>query len=157
VDLFLAILNSNTFCQLYVTQSHILLDVYILTYLFTYLFTYPKPFTWLLLTKFYAFCFVLCSAIIVFDLNSIILLMENKSSRVLVPSDLFKYQGAASTEGHSLYQCLKCATGPSQKPLSCYDKSQYCIGIGIGIAILFTGIANNPGLQCQLAPVNRTS
>jgi len=49
---------------------------------------------------------------------------SNKSSRVPVPSDFFKYMGEAKTEGHSLYKCLKCASGPSCKPLSCYDKSR---------------------------------
>jgi hypothetical protein len=49
---------------------------------------------------------------------------EGKTGRVLVPGDFFKYMGAASKDGHSLYRCLKCATGPSHKPLSCYDKSR---------------------------------
>jgi len=31
--------------------------------------------------------------------------------------------GEAKTDGHSLYTCLKCASGPSQKPLSCYTTS----------------------------------
>ena len=36
--------------------------------------------------------------------------MDNKSSRVLVPSDFFKYMGEAKADGHSLYKCLKCAS-----------------------------------------------
>ena len=32
---------------------------------------------------------------------------ESKINRVLIPIDFFKYMGAASTEGHSLYRCLK--------------------------------------------------
>ena len=46
------------------------------------------------------------------------------SDKVEVPESFFTYLGAAATEGHSLYRCVKCPKGVNQKPLSCYDRSR---------------------------------
>jgi len=62
--------------------------------------------------------------------------MDKISSRVLVPSDFFKYMGEAKADGHSLYKCLKCASGPSQKRLSCYDKSRQNLKKHIMVSVI---------------------
>ena len=73
-----------------------------------------------------------------------------KSSRVLVSKHFFKYMGAASVAEHSLYQCLKCATGPSQKPLSCYNKSRQNLKKHIIVIIFTSSIYNIYLFICNL-------
>jgi hypothetical protein len=47
------------------------------------------------------------------------------SDRVAVPLEFFVYIGPASKPGSSLYRCLKCPDGFSNKPLSCNNSSRY--------------------------------
>jgi hypothetical protein len=50
---------------------------------------------------------------------------DKDSDRVAVPQDFFVYIGPASKPGSSLYRCLKCPEGFSNKPLSCNNSSRY--------------------------------
>lgn len=62
---------------------------------------------------------------------------EKVLDRLEVPADFFKYLGPADASGNSLYKCLHCPPGVTNKSLSCHDKSRQNLKKHIQVNVLY--------------------